>query len=390
MTLATPSPQRRLLLLTLTLFVAYLCVAIPLPVVPVFVSHDLGFGNVWAGLAVGVGFVATILSRSYAGAFTDRRGGRASVLRGLALYVAGAGVTLVAGLLASAPVAAYAVLLAGRLMVGVGESLVGVSVVAWGVGIVGAANSGKVLSWVGAAMYGALAAGGPIGLFVFERHGLSGAMMLAAALPLFASFAIWRMEGIAPAPAAKRPPFRQVLGRIWLHGAVVGLQGIGFAAIGAFFVLHFLHEHWSHAALGLTAFGGGFVLVRLFLGHLPDRWGGLPVAAGSLAVEAVGQSLIWAVHDPAWALAGAFLTGLGCSMVFPAMGREVVHRVEPHLRATALGAYAGFQDIAYAFTGPAAGLLADRAGYASVFLIGAGAAAAGLLITMRLRRKRDR
>ena len=94
---------------------------------------------------------------------------------------------------------------------------------------------------------------------------------------------------------------------------------------------------------------------------------------------------------PNWislALAGAFLTGLGCSLVFPAMGREVVHLVEPHLRATALGAFAAFQDLAYGLTGPVAGLLADRAGYGSVFLLGGTAAAAGFLTALSMRRTR--
>lgn len=124
----------------------------------------------------------------------------------------------------------------------------------------------------------------------------------------------------------------------------------------------------------------------MLFGHLPDRVGGLPVAIGSLAVETLGQVLIWRATDPVLALVGAFLTGLGCSMIFPAMGREVVRLVEPHLRGTALGGFSAFQDIAYGLTGPVAGLLADRAGYSGVFLIGAGAAAAGLVIALSLRR----
>ena len=96
--------------------------------------------------------------------------------------------------------------------------------------------------------------------------------------------------------------------------------------------------------------------------------------------------LIWGAGDPLLALAGAFLTGLGCSLIFPAMGREVVHLVDPHLRGTALGGFSAFQDLAYGLTGPLAGLLADRAGYGSVFLIGGIAAGAGFLIALVLRR----
>ena len=50
--------NRRLLLLTAVLFLSYLCIAMPLPIVPVFVTAQLGYSNVWAGLGVGVAFVA--------------------------------------------------------------------------------------------------------------------------------------------------------------------------------------------------------------------------------------------------------------------------------------------------------------------------------------------
>jgi MFS family permease len=376
----------RLLRLTAVLFVSYLCVAIPLPVIPLFVAGRLGFGNAWAGLGVGIAFFATVFTRGMAGHLADRRGARVAVLLGLAFYTAGAMVSLLAGLLPHIPWLAFLVLAAGRLLVGLGESLAGVGVIAWGVGLAGPARSGKVLSLVGTAIYAALAAGGPLGLALFERFGFSGAMLAGASLSGLGLLAVARMAGVAPHPHGQRPPFASVVGRIWRHGLVVCLQGIGFAAIGAFFVLYFMHRDWQHAGLGLTAFGGGFVLVRLLFGQLPDRMGGLRVATGSLAVEAVGQLLIWGAHDPLLALAGAFLTGLGCSMVFPAMGREVVHLVEPHLRGTALGGYAAFQDLAYGLTGPLAGLLADRAGYGSVFLVGGAAASAGMLIALRLRR----
>lgn len=377
--------QTRLLLLSAILFLSYLCVAMPLPIVPVFVTEQLGLSNLWAGLGVGIAFFATILTRGYAGSLSDRRGAKVALGRGLVFYVAGALAALLAGLLSHTPWTAFVVLLAGRLLLGLGESLVGVGVIAWGIGLLGPARSARVLALIGAAIYGAFAVGGPIGLTLFDRLGFAGAMGISASLPCLGLLAIWRMTGVAAHPGAERPPFWRVIGNIWGHGLIVCLQGIGFAAIGAFFVLYFLDRHWSHAGLGLTAFGGGFVLVRVLFGHLPDRVGGLPVAIGSLAVEAIGQILIWSAPSPVLALVGAFVTGLGCSMVFPAMGREVVHLVEPHLRGTALGGYAAFQDLAYGLTGPIAGLVADRTGYGNVFLIGGAAAAFGLVIAIGLR-----
>jgi len=377
----------QLALLTAVLFISYLCVAVPLPVVPVFVTKQLDLSNLFAGLGVGIAFLATIASRGVVGTLTDRRGAQIAARRGLMLYAAGALVALTAGLLAATPWIAFAVLLAGRLLVGLGESLITVSVVSWGVGIVGPARSSRVLALMGAAMYGALAVGGPIGVILFDHVGFAATMAVAAVLPCIGWLMTLLLPAVAAHPDAARPSFLSIVGRIWWHGAIVGLQGIGFAAIGAFFVLYFRDQHWSYAGLGLTAFGVGFVLVRVLFGHMPDRVGGLPVAIVSLAVELIGQILIWTAPHPGFALAGAFLTGLGCSMVFPAMGREVIRLVEPHLRGTALGGFAAFQDIAYGLTGPLAGLLADRAGYSRVYLIGAVGAAAGLAMALYLRRK---
>jgi MFS family permease len=379
--------QTRLLLLTAVLFVSYLCVAMPLPIVPVYVTGRLGLSNVWAGLGVGIAFLATIVTRGYAGSLSDGRGAKVAVAKGLTFYAAGALTSLAADLLSHTPLMAFLILLAGRLLLGLGESLVGVGVIAWGVGLVGPTRSAQVLALIGAAIYGAFAVGGPIGVALFDRFGFADAMGISAVLPCLGLLAIWRMAGVAAHPGAKRPSFWSVVGQIWWHGIIVCLQGIGFAAIGAFFVLYFLSRDWSYAGLGLTAFGGGFVLVRVLFGRLPDRIGGLPVAIGSLTVEAVGQTLIWSAPNPTLALVGAFLTGLGCSMVFPAMGREVVQLVEPHLRGTALGGFTAFQDLAYGLTGPLAGLLADRAGYGCVFLIGGTAAVAGLVIALCLLRR---
>lgn len=381
--------QGRLLTLTAILFISYLCVAMSLPVVPVYVTGRLGLDNVWAGLGVGIAFLATIVSRGYAGNLCDHRGPKFAVGRGLAFYVAGALASLIAGLPSLAPWPAFLILLGGRLVLGLGESLVAVGVISWGIGLAGPARSGKVLALVGAAIYGALAFGGPIGLILFDRLGFAGTMAVGAILPCLGLLAIWPLAGLPAHPAGKRPSLWSVTGKIWLHGMIVCLQGIGFAAIGAFFTLHFLDRNWSYAGLGLTAFGCGFVLVRVVLGHLPDRVGGLPVAIGSLAVEAVGQILIWSAGGPILALIGALLTGLGCSMIFPAMGREVVHLVEPRQRGLALGGFSAFQDLAYGLTGPLAGFLADRAGYDSIFLVGGVAAAAGLAIAACLRRARS-
>ena len=375
---------RHVLALTGALFLSYLSVAMSLPAVPVHVVHGLNLSNAYGGLAVGIAFLSTILTRGPAGIRTDRIGGKTCMRQGLVIYTAAGLICTLAGLPSFPGLTGYAVLIAGRLMLGLGESLAMVGMISWAIGLMGPARTGKVMTLVGMGLYAAFATGGPLGLLLLDRLGFSGLMEVCAALPLVGLVAIQLIPDVAP-QVGKRESFWSIIGKIWRPGTVVFLQGVGFAGLGAFFSLYFISKSWPYAGLGLTAFGGGFVLVRLLFGHLPDRIGGARVAMVSLAVEAAGQYLLWMAPSPWLALLGALLTGLGCSMIFPSMGLEVVKQIQPHQRGTAVGGFAAFQDLAYGATGPVVGLFADHSGYSSVFLVGGLAATVGFWVVRQMK-----
>lgn len=372
------------------LFAGYLAVGLPLPVMPLFVHDKLGFSNVIVGLVIGIQFLATVLTRGYAGAVTDRQGGRRAALQGAAFCAVGGLLYALAALpmfSSRSSLASLAVIVAGRLAAGLGESQFVTGCVSWSIASVGPQRAGMSMSWTGIAMFAALAIGAPAGMALYQQWGFQAAMAACIAAPILAGAIAFGAQSYV-SPGGQRLPFHRVIAQIWREGLGLMLQGVGLSGLTAFASLYFAARHWDHAGLVMTAFGVGFIFVRLVFGHLPDRIGGYRVALYSLAVEAIGQLMVWAATHEAVALAGALVTGLGCALIFPALGVEALKRVPPANRGSAMGAFVAFLDIAYGISGPLAGAIAAQAGYAAVYVFGAICALLGGALVLAASRPR--
>ena len=373
----------RLLPLALAVFVAFLTIGLPLPVLPLHLSQHLGLGALGVGVVIGSQFAAALLSRAWAGTLADTQGAKRAVVYGM-LIAAVSGAVYLISLAFGTTSAAVWVLLAGRVLLGCAESLIVTGALGWGVGMVGPQNAGKVMAWIGIAMYGAYAAGAPIGVAVDARWGFAGIAVATALIPLVASAVVLGLRATAPA-AHRRTPFYKVLGAVWVPGLGLALSSVGFGVITTFSALLFAARGWGPASMAFTAFGVAFIGARLFFGHLPDKLGGARVALVCVLVEVVGQLLIWGADDAVLAGVGAALTGFGYSLAFPAFGVEAVRRAPPQARGVAMGAYVAFLDVSLGVTGPAAGLIAASAGVGSVYLAGAVMVALSLGVALYLR-----
>jgi MFS family permease len=369
-------------------FVIYLAIGLPLAILPEYVHLRMGFHASLAGLVISIQYIATFLSRPWAGRISDRVGAKVSVLWGMGACTASGLLLIGAAALHRDPAwLSLSSLIASRLLLGVGESLGSTGATLWGITSAGPEHTAKVISFNGVSTYGALALGAPLGV-VMETHWGLGAIGIVTIIICGVSFAMALAKEPVPVVPGEHLPFRSVLGRVTPHGMGLALGGVGYSALATFVTLFYASRHWGGAALCLTAFGFAFIVTRLIFIRSIGHFGGFPVAKVCLIVESVGVLLLWLAVSPWMAFAGAALAGCGYSLVFPALGVEAVDRVPLENRGTALSVYTVFADVSFFMVGPVAGAVIGAFGYASVFLFALLCVLASLGIVLVLAGKR--
>src|SRR5213592_4408327 len=337
-------------------FIAYLVIGLAMPVLPVHVHHGLGLSTFVVGLVAGSQFAASLVSRVWAGRHADIRGAKHAVVTGLLVAAAAGFLYLLSLRFVSEPEISVTVLLLGRALLGAGESFIITGAQTWGLALSGAQNTGKVLAWMGTAMYAAFALGAPAGTTLYGSFGFTAIALATTIVPLAALLLVASLRRVAPT-ARVRPSLTKVVAAVWLPGVGLALTSAGFGAMTAFVALLFAARGWT-VWPAFTTFAVAFIVARMLLGHLADRMGGAKVALTCLLVEAAGQALLWLAPSFLIALIGAGLTGFGYSLVYPGFGVEAVRRAPADSRGLAMGAYTAFLDVALALASPALGLIA--------------------------------
>ena len=349
-------------------FATYLTIGLPLAVLPGFVHDNLGYSAFWAGVVISLQYIATLLSRPYAGRFADSWGPKRVVVLGLAGSLLSGLCMLFSALTQQQALLSLTLLCLGRIILGVGQSFCGTGTSLWGVAKAGSLHIGRVISWNGIVTYGAMALGAPLGVALFRSGGLLQLSMVIVAISLLAM--VLALPRAAVKGSKARPlPFRAVLGKIYGYGVLLAMGSAGFGVIATFITLFYRERGWEGAAFALTLFSSAFVGMRLLFPDAINKWGGLRVASVCFAFEAAGLFLVAGAVDPWMAKLGAFLTGAGFSLVFPAIGVVAVKAVPQQNQGSALATYTAFMDLALGITGPLAGLIMSYAGVSQVYLL---------------------
>jgi MFS family permease len=365
-----PSVVAALAPLMIAVLVGFLVIGAALPVLPLHVHDGLGFGPVMVGVVAGCQFAASLVARIWSGRAADTQGPKWAVIAGLAGASISGLLCLFSLCFLSAPRISIGVLLAGRAVLGGAESFIITGATTWGLARVGTHNAGKVIAWMGTAMFAALAVGAPLGTALYEKGGFGAVSSAAALAPLVTLIMIAPLRPETPAHKSG-PNLLSVAKRIWLPGLGAALSSIGFGAIATFSSLLFAGHGWTPVWLAFSAYAASLIIARVAFGHLPDRLGGARVALWFVLIETAGLVLMWFATGVAVATIGAVLTGFGYALVFPALGVEALRRAPPESRGVAMGAYTACLDIALGVSGPVLGAIASRTGFSCVFLASA-------------------
>lgn len=358
----------RLLPIMTVIVTVYIVIGLAMPVIPLHVHDKLGFGTFAVGVVSGSQFMAAMILRPWAGRYVDTRGAREALKAGLI----GASVSGVVYWLScrfiDQHLASISILVLGRIVLGGAECFVITGALSVGIALLGSDNTGKVMAWIGTALYVAFALGAPAGSFLYSRYGFSGIVLAAALSPTVGLITMRFVPRIAPTTARVPAPLSRVLNAVWMPGIGVALSGVGFGAVTTFIVLLYEAHRWNALWIPFTVLSLSFIFGRLTFGDLPDVIGGARVALFSIAVESVGQLLIWQCRDQAEALVGVTLTGVGFSLVYPALGVEAIRRAPQASRGLAMGAYTAFLDLSVGVMGPALGWIAGVLSLRAAFL----------------------
>jgi len=380
---ASPA-DRSLPYLMASVFTVFLVTGAALPALPLYIHDHLGFGPFMIGLVSGAQFAASLMSRFWSGTVADRHGPKQAVTAGLVMAALAGLFYLLSLFFPGNPVLSVTILLVGRVFLGGAESFIMTGAQSWCLALAGPGNAGKMIAWIGTAMFVALAAGAPLGSFLHANWGFAAIGLATVAGAVATVALVAPIAAVKPAPQSEKAVAR-VLRAVWLPGMGMAFAGLGYGTMTAFAVLLFVQRGWQPAWLSFTAFAVALMVARFFFGPLPDRLGGARTAMIFVVIHSLGMGLIW-LSPFAWlAFVGASLAGFGYALVYPGFGMEAIARAPSESRGLAMGIYSAFIDLSLGILAPLLGLVANLAGLGSIFLINALLALCAVPIALRLR-----
>ena len=331
--------------------------------IQLFVKDDLIGSKAAVGLAVGAFSITAVLSRPIVGRGVDQRGRKPFLYVGLALLALSS-----LGFLFVDSLVEVVVL---RLVQGVNGACVYTCVAAMATDLAPPSKRASAIARMSLFQYAGIALGPSAASLLIDHADFDAVWLLATVLACTGLLVVTQLpESGADAMAARAAHGRST--RRLLHpaaiapGLVLLTGGIGYASVTGFGSLYARHVDMSGGLL-YAVFAFTVIGVRLVSGALADARGAVRVALPGLLLSAVGLLTMALVQEPATAVVGVAVFGVGFALVFPSLMALAVGRVPDHERGEMLGSFTAFLDIGMGGGAYLIGAIADAAGFGAAY-----------------------
>jgi MFS family permease len=376
--MAAPPPTRLwtrpFLLLLLASFVYFTADGMAFAVLSRYVDGQLGGGEVGAGLAFGAFSLTALVLRPYAGRLADRRGRRALMVGGAALFALAA--------LGHLAATSMPILIGLRLTMGVAEAFFFVAAFAAVADLAPEGRQGEAITYDSLTLYLGIAVGPVLAEIALGEGRYWAVWIAAAAVAALATVICLFLTETRPEPT-KDAAGGRLLHRAGVLPGVVLMAGVwGMAGYFTLAPLYAVRDlGLAGASPYLLAFGGVVILARLIGAKLPDRVGARRLSGTAMVITAAGLLIMGLWADPIGLLVGTVVLALGVAFTTPALALLAISGVPAAKRGAALGTFSAFIDLAFGL-GPVT--LGAVAGASTIPLAFASSAGVALLGTFML------
>lgn len=349
------------------LFLAVVSLGISLAIIPLYVNNN--FTSFLVGFLVAIQSVSTLLTRAIAGNYSDSHGPRKGMFLGLILAFISGFMCVFIFYFPAEEYFTFTSLLLSRIIMGVGESFIFTCSGTWSIGLIGRHHAGKIMSWVGMAMFLGLSLGTYVGTRLFyDKLIIEGAIVMSA-LPIAGVIIAIFIRPVSIVKLTEKNTLLFAIKRVWKPGLSFAMANTGYAVITTYLVLFFSANGWEkEAAFALSLFSIGYVFSRVTLGWLADS-SGVKMTVFSLVIEVTGLLLIATSTSPIYAMIGSFLTGYGLSMVYPLLAIPALKKMPQESTGLALSTYESCFDLGMLSAGFIGGIIISIFNFNCVFYL---------------------
>ena len=350
-----------------------------LPVLPRYVSNELGGSDLAVGIVVGSYAVSAIALRPLVGRLGDSRGRRL-------LFVGGACLTAV-GMAAHIPADSVGLLIGARLLIGAGQGAAFVGATTLVNDLAPPDRRGEAASWFSTAIYVGLGLGPFIGEALLSRASFDAVWVaVTVGMVIAALIGLTMPKGVPEViDDGWTPEVRTGLARL-LHptgvgpGVIVFLGAMGFIGFNTFVPLYGEELGMSDVAGVFLLFSAVVLVVRLLGRKLPDAYGPVVVGSVALAASSMGLLGVGALRSIVGLYLFTIVLGFGSALLYPALMAAAVNAAHERERSAVIATFTLFFEFASVAGGAVLGIVASQTSYAGAFVAAACFALAGLVM----------